>query len=118
MPFDFARLKTEGRRAVHAVFGVQAFHWSPTTLVETEIVARLHTRSSLVGEIDEDGYPQYIQNVEKVVLLPGDYPELSFERGSVLRFPHVPISVMLDTADPPSGPLEQVWRVVTVKDAP
>lgn len=116
MPFDFATAKAIARRAVHTAFGVQAFYSDALISAPVEIRARWHNRvSRQFGDLDNGGYAEVIEGIDRIVLIPEDtdgYP-VELQRGGVLTFPTTlpGVEFVLEHREPATGPLEEAWAV-------
>lgn len=114
MPFDFASAKALVRRTVADTFGVQAFYVDDSLNAPEEIRVRYHLRKVITqGDIVETGYANVLENIEKVVLYPSDYPTLTFKRGGKVTIPSAGEgALVLALAEQGTNVLDQVWQVV------
>lgn len=114
MPFDFTDLKSQTRRVVHNTLGVSAFYQDNTMSVAQPIRARWHNKIDRFGDMNEAGYAETVEGIDRVILFPCDTPTLNFMKGGVVTFTKLGLSFKLDTLEPADGPLQQVWNVVKV----
>ena len=123
MAFDFAKVKTLVRRTVHKTFGVPAFYQDSSLSEPVEIRARWHIRNGMTGDLENQGYAEIMQSVERVVFEADAARAIPVRRGGILSFPDmivrtdsignqsVPFSLVLNTPEPPDGPFNEVWSV-------
>lgn len=112
MAFNFADAKAQVRRAVHDTLGVPAHIKSTSVSTPEPITARLHEATLLYGDLLDQGYAQTIEAVDRIVLVPSDFPVgVVAKRESEITFDHRPgIIFVLQTKDVSDGPLEEVWQ--------
>lgn len=117
MAFDFAAAKTRARRAVHSVFGVQAFYKDASINAPIEIRARWHNRLSRpVGDLDSGaGYAEIVEGIDRIVLIPEDVKgnPVTLQRNGRITLPTVlpGVEFNLEHQEPSTGPLEEAWAV-------
>jgi hypothetical protein len=109
--FNFAELKAEARRVVQETLGVPATYLDNTMSEPVEIVARLRAKTDNVGDLGDAGYAEIIQGVDRIVLIPEDYPTVTFRTGGVVTLTDFGLSYNLDLMEPKNGPLTNHWRV-------
>lgn len=123
MPFDFAAAKAIARQAVHDTLGVRAFY-SDDSVNNVEIKARWHNRiSKSFGDLDGAGYSEIIEGIDRIIFnrvyVEGEssvvdaqgFP-LQLKRAGLVEFEMLPGAVFeLDTMEPITGPVEEVWMV-------
>lgn len=114
MPFDFAALKSATRRVVHDALGVSAFYQDDTMSAPKAITARWHNKIDRYGDLQDQGYAEVVEGVDRIVLFPCDYPALNFKRNGVVTFPAYGNSFRLDILEPADGPEQAVWQAVRV----
>ncbi len=114
MAFDFAAAKSHLRRVVHDTLGVVAFYSDDVVSDPLEVKARWHNKLELFGDPNNEGYAQVLQGIDRIILIPSDYPGVTFKRGGVFEFPSYNMTFKLDTREPNDGPLKQVWQAVVV----
>ena len=112
MPFDFAALKSQNRRVVMDTLGVSAFYQDNSMSTAQPITARWHSKIERFGDLAEQNYAEVVEGIDRVILIPCDYPTLNFAAKGIITFPAYGRSFRLDHMEPPDGPLEQVWAVV------
>lgn len=111
MGFDFASVKAQARRVLHDTLAVQAFYQDHSMSAPEEIRARWLNKSNvLTGDIDNQGYAEVLEAVDRIVLFPDDTPSIQFKTGGTVQFPGYGLSFVLDTREPKNGPLSQVWK--------
>ena len=116
MAFDFASAKSAARRVVHETFGVQAFYSDDSINPPIEVRARWHNRiSKPFGDLDNGGYSEVIEGIDRMVLIPQDMngDPVEFKRNGVVTFPTILAGVEfnLEHMEPSTGPLEQAWAL-------
>lgn len=75
------------------------------------IKARLRSRMDDIGDLSDQGYATYVQSIDRIVLIPSDYPDITFKAGGVVTFIGSGLSYQLDTLEMRNGPLTNLWRV-------
>lgn len=129
MPFDFAKVKADTRRTVHATFGVQAFYQDSSVSTPVAIKARWHNKIERFGDLDNQSYAEVIQGIDRVIFAASDARRLNLKRGGIITFPSFgaglgvslgapldgedvgPPGFILQVREPSSGPFEEVWEV-------
>lgn len=109
MAFDFAAAKTLLRRTVHDTLAVEAFYEDDSMSVPAPIRARWHNKIDRFGDPESMGLAEFIQGVDRIVLFPGDTPNLTFRKGGRVRFPVYGKTFSLEALEPATGPLQRVW---------
>ena len=113
MPFNFATARANSRRVVHSTFAVDAYFTDSSVdgFEPTEIKARWHNKLALYGDPEQEGYAQILQGIDRIVLIPSDYPHLEFAKGDIIEFGS-PINkrFSLQSLEPSDGPLKGVWH--------
>lgn len=117
MPFDFASAKANARRVVHATLAVDALYTdaSVSDADPVDIKARWHNKLELFGDPNNEGYTQMIQGIDRIVLFPGDNPEIEYKRGDIIEFPCFEKTFTIDVLESADGPLKRVWQAVEKK---
>lgn len=110
MPFDILAAKEQVRRTVHNTFGVPALYVDKTMSTPVPIKARWHNKIQILGDEGNDGYSQVVETIDRIVLIPGDTPDIEFRHGGKVTFVSTGQSYLLDVLDPETGPLERVWH--------
>jgi hypothetical protein len=116
MPFDFAALKAQARRAVHDTLAVDAVYEDAHLPEPVGLRVRWHNKISRFGDIENIGYSEIIEGINRVIF---DREELN-EKGIMLRrggrvtltAPQYEGAVLvLDSQEPHSGPINLTWLV-------
>lgn len=110
MSFDFASAKAHLRRTVHDTLAVDAFYEDDSMSVPVAIRARWHNKIDRFGDLESSGFGEFIQGVDRIVLIPEDTPNVKFRKGGRVRFPAYGRTFALDLLEPRTGPLQQVWQ--------
>lgn len=110
MAFDFASAKLALRRTVHDTMAVDAFYEDDSMNAPEAIRARWHNKIDRFGDLENAGYAEIVQGIDRIVLFPGDTPALTFRHGGKVRFPGYGNAFTLEYLEPPTGPLQQVWQ--------
>lgn len=112
MAYDFASNKAKARRVVHNTLAVQAFYQDSSMSVPAEIRARwLNKTNVFTGDVDNQGYAEMLEAVDRIVLFPDDTPTVNFKKGGSVSFPGYDITFVLELREPSNGPLQEVWKV-------
>ena len=111
MAFNFAECKAMARRVVQDTLGVAATYQDDSLIVPVPIRARFRNKMKRQGELNDDGYAEVIEGIEQIILIPGDFPELTFKRGGTVTIPEYRLELILDTREPVTGPLTEIWHV-------
>lgn len=112
MAFDFASVKAQARRVLHDTLAVQAFYQDNSMIGPEEIRARWHNKQVLpMGDLNNEGYADVLEGVDRIVLFPGDTPGITFRKNGTVTFPDYGLAFTLDTLEPRSGALQAVWKV-------
>jgi hypothetical protein len=114
--FNFAELKARVRRVTQDTLGVPALYSSDVSMsAAVDITARLRARMDDIGDLSDQGYATIIQSIDRIVLIPSDYPDVEFKSGGYILFIDSNLKYQLDTMEMENGPLTQLWRVSKVK---
>jgi hypothetical protein len=108
--FDFASTKALLRRTVHRTLGVDAFYTDDAVIDPAPIKARWHNKIDRFGDPEQLGFAEIIQGIDRIILIPEDYPEIEFKHGGRIEFPKYGNAFLLDAREPSSGPLEVIWQ--------
>lgn len=114
MAFDRAALLTRHRRALHDTLSLPVVMTNATTLVGVALRARWHSKTVINGDLTFQGWSQEIDGLHSLMF---DRAELSekgivLKRGDKVTFEHVGVSLSLDSLEPVSNEVDEVWRVV------
>jgi len=115
MPFDFADLKSLSRRVVHTTLGVSAFYQDASMSAPEPIKARWHNKINRLGDLQDQGYAEIVEGIDRIVLFPKDNPTVNYMSGGVVTFPDYGVSFRLQTLEPPDGPDQAVWQAIVFK---
>lgn len=116
MPFDIASAIALARRTVNTTLAVQAFYMDASMSAPVETRARLHSRIDRFGDLENQGYAEVVEGVDRIVLIPQDVngnPLVLRENGT-MTFPQIggpDIKVVLRVREPADGPLNETWQV-------
>lgn len=112
MAFDFAAAKLGMRRVVHRTLGVSALYQGASMSTPVECKARWHNKLARTGELENGGWAEVIEGIDRIVFSIEEATTLAVERGGVVTFPSLEnASFTLDYELPADGPYEQVWSV-------
>lgn len=129
MPFDFQKVKATARRAVHNTLAVQAYYQDASMSAPIPVKARYHTKLIRGGDLDNSGYAEVIEGVDKVVFAASDARKFGFKTGGTITFSSgaggFGVSMgsafggeetgsavfILRSREPNTGPFEEVWDV-------
>jgi hypothetical protein len=78
------------------------------------IKARWHNKIARFGDLENQGYADVVEGVDRIVLFPGDTPDITFVRNGIVTFPGYGNSFRLEYQEPSDGPLSVVWQAVRV----
>jgi len=110
--FDFAAMKALTRRVVHDTLAVDAlFHESDPADPSTPIRARWHNKIDRFGDIENQGYAEFVQGIDRIIFIPSDHPGVVLKQNSVIVFPAYGKVFTLQVKEKKSGPLEEIWQV-------
>lgn len=115
MPFDFADLKSLTRRVVHTTLGVSAFYQDDSMSAPEPVRARWHNKIDRFGDLQQQGYAELVEGIDRIILFPRDTPTLNFRTGGVVTFTNWGISFRLQTLEPMDGLDQAVWQVIVLK---
>lgn len=115
MGFDFAAAKRLARRIVHDNLALDAFYWDQRLAAPVKLRVRWHYKQAPVGDLENQGYPVYLDLVEKVIF---DKDELARNGITIVRGGRVQITaegfdgyLAVDGQEVDVGPVEETWRV-------
>lgn len=135
MAFDFTKVKARARRVVHKTLGVRAFYRDHSMSEPVEIKARWHNKIDRFGDLDNQGYAELIQGIDRVIFAAADARRINVKRGGEIVFVDYgsglgvalgsplggsevgPPAFVLQNRDPNNGPYQEVWEV-TRKETP
>lgn len=109
----FADIRRQMRRDVHAAFAVSATYEDAFTAGPVAITVRLHNRVVQgVGGIND--YVAVLESVDTLVFNAEELSGLGItlsRKGVIKLLDYGNYEMVLDTQDPPDGPLKIVWAV-------
>ncbi|MNK62103.1 hypothetical protein D3C87_812720 [compost metagenome] len=109
--FDFAAAKATVRRVVQTTLGVPAlYRESDMADAPVALTARWHNKIDRFGDIENQGYAEFIQGIDRIVLIPSDTPALVFKKDVLIEFPAYGKVFTLQVKEKSSGPLEEIWQ--------
>lgn len=111
--FDFAALKAQARQTVHDTLSVPATFVSKDMMTRAELRVRWINKIVINGDIVETGYAEMIEGVDRCVFnqLELNEQSITLQRGDMLTMWDSAV-LILDSQEPPTGPVEVIWRVV------
>lgn len=113
MPFDFASAKASLRRVVQDTLGVDASYSDNALSPVHPIRARHHVQKmDRYGDIVETGYAEVVEQIERIVLIPGDTPTVEFKTNGLVTLSTLPgVEFILRLKEPTINAGEHVWQV-------
>lgn len=117
MPFDFAKTKALVRQTVHKTFGVPALYMDSTKQQPVAVRVRWHSRIERTGDLDNQGYAEVIQGIDRIVFLSSEARLNGVKKNGTVKIlnPLEPgvdePTFSLSTRDPNTGPVEEIWNV-------
>lgn len=121
MSSRFAEIKAKARRDVHASLSVSARYESYSQeVVVDDLSVRWHNKQQLVGDMDNGGYAQMIEGIERVIFLRSELQAkgVEVEEGDTLIITAVGydnVALVLKTREPIVGPEEVIWQVARAR---
>ena len=118
MAFSFAKAKSLVRRTVHKTFGVPAFYKDSSLSTPVAISARWHNKIERMGDLDNQGYAEIIQGIDRVLFDATEARTVGVKRLGEVSFPELaatPTSAIptfiLSTRETETGPDREIWLV-------
>lgn len=116
MGFDFSQVKAKARQVVHSTLAVSATYRDSSMTTPVPIMARWLTRLSKIGDLENQGYGEIIESIDRVVLAAEDARSISVKKGGVISFTSyisqgVTPEFILTLKQPTEGPFEEIWEV-------
>lgn len=116
MGFDFSQVKAKARQVVHSTLAVSATYQDSSMDTPVPIMARWLTKLSKVGDLENQGYGQIIESIDRVVLAADAARLISVKKGGVISFTSyitegVTPEFILTLKLPAEGPFEEIWEV-------
>jgi hypothetical protein len=118
MSFNFAKSKAKARQAVHKTLAVSATYEDSVINVPVAIKARWLTKLAQIGDLDNAGYAEVLENIDRVILERAVAREIPVSKLGVIRFTDyadteggpTPAFILAKRL-PTDGPFEEVWEV-------
>lgn len=116
MAFDFSEALGKMRRVVHDTLSLPATYQDSTLDSPVPLRVRWHTKLNMTGDLENDGYAQFIEGIESIIFDREELLRLGVtirERGKVT----ITASnfsgqiIMIGPKDPLYGPIEEVYKV-------
>jgi hypothetical protein len=116
MGFDFSQVKAKARQVVHSTLAVSATYQDSTMVTPVPITARWLNKLSKVGDLENQGYGQMLESIDRVVLDVQVARSLGVKKGGTISFtsylsegatPEFILALKLPT----DGPVNEVWEV-------
>ncbi len=116
MTGNWATLKRLCRQTVHDVMAIDALYSDSTVVAPVGITARFHTKLTLMGDLDQQGYASMIEGIKSIIF---NQPELTsksltLRRNGKVEFPDLGLTLFLDSQNEPDDRIEVVWIVTKV----
>ena len=118
MAFSFAKAKSLVRRTVYKTFGVPAFYKDSSLSTPVAISARWHNKIERMGDLDNQGYAEIIQGIDRVLFDATEARTVGVKRLGEVSFPELaatPTSAIptfiLNTRETETGPDREIWLV-------
>lgn len=129
MAFSFSKAKSLVRRIVHKTFGVPAFYKDSSLSKPVEMSARWHSKIERVGDLDNQGFAEIIQGIDRVIFDVAEARQIGIRRNGEISFPELssglgvslggvlggegsgPPAFILNSREECSGPNEEIWLV-------
>ena len=118
MAFSFAKAKSLVRRTVHKTFGVPAFYKDSSLSTPAAISARWHNKIERMGDLENQGYAEIIQGIDRVLFDATEARTVGVKRLGEVSFPELaatPTSAIptfiLNTRETETGPDREIWLV-------
>ena len=118
MAFSFSKAKSLVRRTVHKTFGVPAFYKDSSLSTPVAISARWHNKIERMGDLENQGYAEIIQGIDRVLFDATEARTVGVKRLGEVSFPELaatPTSAIptfiLNTRETETGPDREIWLV-------
>jgi hypothetical protein len=96
---DWAEIRRQARATIHEHFGREVEYVGPTGGASQRTSARIHTQNVLVGDLDREGYPRIMEDVDRVIFLTSEVQRLGIRRGGTVTLP-AGLSYRLEIREP------------------
>lgn len=118
MSFDFSKVKAKVRQVVHETLAVSATYQDSSISVPIVITARWLNKLSRIGDLENSGYADVIEGIDRVVFNAALARSIPVKKGGVVTFTSytnsdegmAPVFV-LAAKQPTNGPYQEVWEV-------
>jgi hypothetical protein len=112
---SFLEAKLAMRRAVHSTFAASALYSDTQTASAVPLTVRWHSADAKAyGDIESVGYAEVLARVDRLVFSRDELTsaQIRLRRLGRVVFPDYGNAVfVLDTEDPPDGPITVAWTV-------
>jgi hypothetical protein len=114
--FDFAAALARNHRIVHDTLSLEALYYDRSMAAPVALRVRWHFKQAPVGDIENQGYPMYLDLVERVIF---DKAELALNGITIVRGGRVQITapgfsgyLAVDVQSTDNvGPVNEAWSV-------
>ena len=108
-------IRAAARDVVHSTFGVAATYYAPGSAVPIPVTVRFHTGTAVGGDLDNRGYAEQIEDVNRVIFDTQD--EALVEAGIMPAYKGKVVfvggvTVYLEASERQDGARYHVWNVV------
>jgi hypothetical protein len=125
MAFDWKKVKSLTRRIVHQTFGVSSLYLDANYETGQAITVRWHNKIDRFGDLENQSYAEFVQGIDRIIFDAADARALNIIRGGTVTLTDFGANTVdpdaiadpvfeLDTQEPSTGPIEEVW-IVTYK---
>ena len=116
MAYDHAATRRLRAKVVHDTLALAATYFDDSLAAPVVLRVRWHNKQALRGDLDNQGYSQYIDSIDRVVFDPSEMAEKGIEvvRGAVVTITALGFNdakLHIDTRDEAAGPGEEIWLV-------
>lgn len=112
MAYDHAATKRLRAKTVHDTLAVCAEYYDDSMAGPQALRVRWHNKMALHGDINKDGYSQYIDSSDRVIFSLDELfiKGLVIVRGGVVKMDDGQV-LHIDSRDETAGPGEEIWLV-------
>lgn len=117
-----ASVKARARRALHAAMSLDAEYQHANNAAPADVKIRWHTKQALMGELDNGGYAERIESVNRLIFNLEELTEKQIELHRGGKVTIVDADYVSETGERPrfileleeedTGPIERTWQVV------
>lgn len=117
MALSFAKIKAKARRDVHASLSVAATYQSYSLdKVVKGIRVRWHNKMAMVGDIDNNGYANMLEGIERIIFERAELERhgIELQEGDTIIITDegfMNAQLILKVREPIVGPFEVIWQV-------